>query len=493
MRRKSDGQLTLLELDPPQAAQPIVAKKKVAPAMSPAPVRQLLVCKRDGTKQPFDQTRIASAIESAFKVVRGIPADEPLSKTLQTVVTQLASKTTLRIHAELDGETVQPNRIDDAVENELMAEGYFTEARRYILFREGQRGVREQVVAEVAPQVEEPPAASAPEPTTEIPSIAAPQYTVRYDSSFSRAIEDAVHRGLLVPELLGFDFGTMSNKLNFDRDRLIKPDVLQWLAETCFVRNGERHLETPQFFWMRIAMALAINERTERERRAFEFYEALSTLRFLPSETILRNAGRTFADPMSISGDINIATHLQDGMLNEFMLDRTVTAVVRLLDNTIEFSGSRKDFCELSSNRPISIGFVNLNETAMISVNYTIEAAAYWATLESVVLAEERGPFMNYLQSDWLLGILPIDTVQLSQEQSGSSPEVTWHLTKDWTAVRAAIRQHGVRNDQLFASTPEHGSHKLLGAAPKKPVDNELPTFLDEADASKVLQSIQSS
>ena len=49
-------------------------------------------------------------------------------------------------------------------------------------------------------------------------------------------------------------------------------------------------LETPQYFWMRIAMGLALEEQDCWEARALDFYEALSTFRSIPSHLILSHA-----------------------------------------------------------------------------------------------------------------------------------------------------------------------------------------------------------
>ena len=65
----------------------------------------------------------------------------------------------------------------------------------------------------------------------------------------------------------------------------------QTLYDRYFIHDEGRRLETPQYFWMRVAMGLAINEGEQKNERAIEFYEALSSFRFTSSTPTLFNAG----------------------------------------------------------------------------------------------------------------------------------------------------------------------------------------------------------
>ncbi len=66
---------------------------------------------------------------------------------------------------------------------------------------------------------------------------------------------------------------------------------MQALRDDYLLRDKGRLIEAPQYFWMRMAMGLALNEGEQCNARAVEFYEALSTFRFVPAEPILRHAG----------------------------------------------------------------------------------------------------------------------------------------------------------------------------------------------------------
>ena len=80
-----------------------------------------------------------------------------------------------------------------------------------------------------------------------------------------------------------FDLDVLARGLRPERDQLFSAAWLETLRETYLSRPGGHCLETPQYFWMRIAMGLALNEDPGREERALDFYEALSTFRFIPS------------------------------------------------------------------------------------------------------------------------------------------------------------------------------------------------------------------
>ena len=75
-----------------------------------------------------------------------------------------------------------------------------------------------------------------------------------------------------------------------DRDYLFKYLGLQILYDRYFHHLDSRRLESPQSFWMRVAMGLAINEK-DKDKSVIEFYEAISTFRLCPSTPTLFNSG----------------------------------------------------------------------------------------------------------------------------------------------------------------------------------------------------------
>jgi len=117
-----------------------------------------------------------------------------------------------------------------------------------------------------------------------------------YKEAFKENIKKGVEIGRLSSELLNFDLDKLAQHLIVDRDNLLGYRGLQTLYDRYFIHdknNKDRHLETPQMFWMRVAMGLSLNE-AEKERWTVEFYNVLSTLRFVSSTPTLFNSGTTF-------------------------------------------------------------------------------------------------------------------------------------------------------------------------------------------------------
>ena len=113
-----------------------------------------------------------------------------------------------------------------------------------------------------------------------------------YRDSFVSYIGKSVAQGFLSKEMLNFDLEKLSKALSIDRDLLMNSRGLQTLCDRYFIKDKESYhaSETPQFFWMRVAMGLSLNEK-DREASAMQFYEAMSLLRFVPSTPTLFHSG----------------------------------------------------------------------------------------------------------------------------------------------------------------------------------------------------------
>ena len=95
---------------------------------------------------------------------------------------------------------------------------------------------------------------------------------------------------LLDPELARFDLARLADALKPERDLAFQFLGLQTLYDRYFLHEGGNRIELPQAFFMRVAMGLALNE-IDRETRAIEFYEVLSSFDFMSSTPTLFNAG----------------------------------------------------------------------------------------------------------------------------------------------------------------------------------------------------------
>ena len=85
---------------------------------------------------------------------------------------------------------------------------------------------------------------------------------------------------LLDEKLLQFDLAKLGAALKADRDLQFDYLGLQTLFDRYFLHVDEVRIELPQAFFMRVAMGLALGE-IDREARAIEFYEVLSTFDFM--------------------------------------------------------------------------------------------------------------------------------------------------------------------------------------------------------------------
>ncbi len=111
-----------------------------------------------------------------------------------------------------------------------------------------------------------------------------------YAAYFPEFIQKGVDNELLDPRLLEFDLVRLGKALNVQRDQQFDYLGLQTLYDRYFLHVRKTRIELPQAFFMRVAMGLALNE-TDREARAIEFYEVLSSFDFMSSTPTLFNSG----------------------------------------------------------------------------------------------------------------------------------------------------------------------------------------------------------
>lgn len=116
-----------------------------------------------------------------------------------------------------------------------------------------------------------------------------------YRKAFSSGIKRGVERGLLDSRLADFDLAQLEKAIDPNRDKLFMFLGTQTLYERYLVRDSEgegKIIENIQGFWMRVAMGIALAETTEnRNLKAIEFYEVMSTHRFVPSSPTLFHSG----------------------------------------------------------------------------------------------------------------------------------------------------------------------------------------------------------
>jgi ribonucleoside-diphosphate reductase alpha chain len=338
--------------------------------IDPREETRFLVRKRDGRNEDFNEARIIMAIECAFKAVYGILPVQPLPEAAHAAVLKTADAVAERVlSGAIKGLPLEVERIQDAVEEELMREGHWQVARSYILYRDEHRRARVEREKH-APQGRFPAihAPGAPEPMP--PAMAHACFQARaaaacrgledrcpvedlareamrqaqggvtdlekamelaaesrltadpaYDTvaarlllqgiyrqalpqwaegaemepvcrgNFSQYVREGVSLRLLAPEMAEMDLEFLAAGLRPERDAQFGAAGLRALASDFLLRDKGRWIETPQYFWMRLAMGLALREGAQADERAREFYEALSSFAFVPSAPVLFNAG----------------------------------------------------------------------------------------------------------------------------------------------------------------------------------------------------------
>ena len=111
-----------------------------------------------------------------------------------------------------------------------------------------------------------------------------------YAEYFPQFIKKGVDNDLLDNAMLQFDLPRLGAALKADRDLKFDYLGLQTLYDRYFLHVRKTRIELPQAFFMRVAMGLALNE-VDREARAIEFYEVLSSFDFMSSTPTLFNSG----------------------------------------------------------------------------------------------------------------------------------------------------------------------------------------------------------
>mgnify|MGYP001243906419 CR=1 FL=1 len=115
-----------------------------------------------------------------------------------------------------------------------------------------------------------------------------------YETRFESYIKTGVALEILQPELQEFNLSALAKAIEPKRDSLFTYLGIQILQDRYLLRDrSENHqiFELPQWFWMRVAMGLALKEKKDREKWAIQFYHTLSQLDLISSTPTLFNSG----------------------------------------------------------------------------------------------------------------------------------------------------------------------------------------------------------
>ncbi len=199
----------------------------------------------------------------------------------------------------------------------------------------------------------------------------------------------------------------------------------------------------------------------------------------------------TSADETAVCnlGSVNLARHILNGKLDLQKLAYTVTVGMRMLDNVIDINFYPTKEAENSNlkHRPVGLGVMGFHdalyqmnipfdsETMVDFADHSMEAISYHAILASSNLAKERGVYASYRGSKWDRGIFPVDTIALLEAERGTTIPVPRTERMDWSVVRQAVKEYGMRNSNCMAIAPTATISNISGAIPSiEPIYNNI-------------------
>jgi ribonucleoside-diphosphate reductase alpha chain len=178
-------------------------------------------------------------------------------------------------------------------------------------------------------------------------------------------------------------------------------------------------------------------------------------------------------------GSVNLVNHLKNGVLDLDKLKGTIHTAMRMLDNVVDVNYYAVGKARNSNlkHRPVGMGIMGFQDALQeLRISYasdaavefadrSMEAVAYYAYWASTELAAERGRYSSYEGSLWSQGILPHDSIKLLQEQRGGYVECDMSSTLDWDALRARIKNFGMRNSNCLAIAPTATIANIVGVS----------------------------
>ena len=180
---------------------------------------------------------------------------------------------------------------------------------------------------------------------------------------------------------------------------------------------------------------------------------------------------------------INLSQHLiqdeQGGRIDWAKIDESARQAVRQLDNLIDITVSSVDEADHANqtNRAIGLGVMGFtdvveklgysydSEEAFELIDEIMEHVSYAAIDESADLARERGSYQNFAGSRWSQGLVPIDTIDLTEADRGVEVQVNRTTRLDWDALREKVKG-GMRNATLMAIAPTASIGLVAGTTP---------------------------
>ncbi|MCB1118708.1 MAG: ribonucleoside-diphosphate reductase subunit alpha [Chlamydiia bacterium] len=176
-------------------------------------------------------------------------------------------------------------------------------------------------------------------------------------------------------------------------------------------------------------------------------------------------------------GSLNLAKHISEGELDIELLKQTTRTAMRMLDNVIDINFYPIPEAKNSNlrHRPVGLGMMGFQDALYAcAIDYASEAAvnfadmlteliSFYAIEASSDLAKERGRYSSYRGSKWDRGLLPIDTIDLLEQERGIKVSQDRSHKLDWAPLREKIATQGMRNCQVLAIAPNATTAQILG------------------------------
>ena len=215
---------------------------------------------RDGTREPFNADKINRSIERAT-----FGLTDPVSKVIQ-----VATETRLTIYDGITTQEMDEATINAAIQNIQHDPEYDKIATRILL---------KTVYKKVLGNYDE-----------EDPKSLEKAHSDRFEGY----LREGVAANKLDQRMLdGFDLKELARTLNISRDEIFLYAGLSGLLDRYSIKNEEQEpMETPQYFFMRIAIGLSYNEE-DKTKAAKLFYHKMSKHDFIPGGSCNLGAGTT--------------------------------------------------------------------------------------------------------------------------------------------------------------------------------------------------------
>lgn len=179
-------------------------------------------------------------------------------------------------------------------------------------------------------------------------------------------------------------------------------------------------------------------------------------------------------------GSLNFQRLMSGNRFDVDLVAATTRTAMRMLDNVIDVNyyptieAKRSNF----RHRPVGLGLMGFHDALyMMNINFdsdeavkfadeSMELISYHAILASADLARERGAYETFKGSKWDRGIFPVDTLALLEQERGLPIDVQKTGRLDWTPVRQAVAQFGMRNSNTMAMAPTATISNIVGSVP---------------------------